>query len=804
MIITPNTLIEELKENDYISVRTYNGLKYAGIDNVQKLLSYLAEGNLIINIKNLGKKSELELSKVREQISFTQNNPSHEATQFLLPEDIRDVFKESLCVFIDQNKDCSIQFVEEYKDNPGTLFVNFNAFNGEFSFQSSLSKQENLFYRQTYCDFIEYLIKELSLKGDLGKYIEKYYAILKNMKDNSSLSLCEELSYISQTCDEILQYEFNCLSKSCLSVRALNFISKKGIEYKMMVPLFNTSIQEYNNYLCPGQSCAKTLIEIQKLNVIFEDIFKGLYKLSDNELHLYQLKKKYPFLLGKQRLFVSSFEKEHGRIPCYMLLYNYLRYSDERSDKLYCLHYGMLDNRPKSVVELAELFSLTKERVRQIIYIEKPAAKSMFFCERSYLKSYPDIFRLNIITENTSVYEYIKESEALNISFGIFASLTAVFSAYSIENIKDRIVLISNRLNDEICIRNIIKKIENVLKGKYSKDTAISINSILTDIPNKYQTEVSDFLIWILNNVYNISVPESGEILFAQNCVDVELELISILEENGKAMYIQDLFNRFNQLYPDHKASDPDKIRPYLLKSSYIKAIGRQSLYGLDIWEDVFFGTIPDFLMNILNENELPIQLSTLFEKVVDNFPNTTIKSVASFMSSDLQERFVVFQDNYYGVKGKSYPDEYIKQPIIQRFKFEERISMFRDFVNTYHRYPTSTGGDMEGSLQRWYYNVFNGLLDITEEQKKEFDNLVTEYTLATIPQTDVENKFLINCIEYKEFLNRNHKLPSATNGEELYSWFYRAKSKYEGFYDQRYKYMLDLINYIQSYGFVI
>lgn len=804
MIITPFTTIKELFESLQISVRTYNCLTYCDINDVQDLLSFINKGYDLRTIRNFGPKSEYEIAKVKEKIIFDQTAPdSEDNNKFLIPNEIRGIFISLLNQFIEQYPNCSKCFVDKYSKSPANLYQNIKYFHGEFFLNTNLSKEDNLAYRKTCCEFVDLLCKKI--KGIINHTV--YLCYIEFTNTLNSMSVCvplkksEELFYISDLCDSVLQEEFDKLCRK-LGVRARNFINSQAITYKKLVPLFNKTIQEYGKQLCPSKFNKKTLFEIFEMNFKFEKICDKYYKLSDNELYKIRLQHKYPFLIERQRLFVSSFEDKYGYMPCYFLLYNYLKYSEERSDKLYSLYYGIFDNCPRTLDDLAELNTLSRERVRQIVKEREINAHFMFFCQEKYLKAYLNVFKKNIITEYSNSFQKIASIEKLNISFDVFAALTCVLSNYFIYTIKDKTILISSSLNCNVKIKNIILRLENIINGRYSQDTTINIDMIIENVENKYKAELRDLLTHFIQYEYKIPVSGDGNFILSQNYVDVDFELVSILEDSGRPMYLQELFERFNLLFPDHRVSEAEKLRPHLLKSTRIKSIGRQSLYGLSSWENVFFGSIPDFLVEILNESKSPLRIEKIYSKVVENFPNTTIKSVVSFLSD--AEIFVSFQNNDYGLRGKIYSSDCIEQPSISRYKFADRISMFREFVNKYERFPLASGGDTEGSLQRWYHNVLKGVLDVTYEQKAKFDELVVECRTAAIPQSETENKFYNNCIKYKDYIKRFHKLPSTNNGGELYFWFVRSKSRYEGFADNRFKYFNDLMLYIRSFGFVI
>lgn len=241
-----------------------------------------------------------------------------------------------------------------------------------------------------------------------------------------------------------------------------------------------------------------------------------------------------------------------------------------------------------------------------------------------------------------------------------------------------------------------------------------------------------------------------------------------------------------------------------MFRHKHIKAIGKTSCYGLDSWEDVYFGSIRDLLVDLLSVSDTPLHLDLLFDGVSEHYPNTSKASVAATMDFDNLQRFVEFEGGYFGLTAKSYSDEYIVAASVQRYRFEERFQMFKDFIDTYHRFPGYNGSDQESSLMRWYYNVTTGILSITDEQKKLFDNTVKNYDELGYPRSATENEFLIKCQDVKEYIRRNHTLPTNIEAPELYAWLRRSRDNYDSYTDKRRQYMTDLLNYVLSFGFSI
>lgn len=259
-------------------------------------------------------------------------------------------------------------------------------------------------------------------------------------------------------------------------------------------------------------------------------------------------------------------------------------------------------------------------------------------------------------------------------------------------------------------------------------------------------------------------------------------------------MSVDELFVAFKEKYPDHKYKESAQIRSWLFRHPNIKPIGNTSRYGLDSWDNVFFGTIRDLLAKLLDESNEPLHIKQLYEAVVEHYPNTKAQSLEWSMTDDTLGRFVHFNDGYYGLRSKEYDGTYEEYNAErQRFRFEERFADFRKFVEEYNRYPVSNNGERESSLYRWMYNVQNGVLDTSDEQKQKLENAIKVDESEYIPRNAIENEFRNNCRDYKAYINAHYALPTVSTEPELYSWLVRSRANYNSYVDHRRKYLTDL-----------
>lgn len=148
--------------------------------------------------------------------------------------------------------------------------------------------------------------------------------------------------------------------------------------------------------------------------------------------------------------------------------------------------------------------------------------------------------------------------------------------------------------------------------------------------------------------------------------------------------------------------------------------------------------------------------------------------------------------------------ERFIKSAIVHRYSFSDRLKMFTDFIESYHRFPFSNGSEMEASLQRWYNNVLSGVIEVTKEEISELSNTIDFYEGLNYPKIAFEAIFLNKCEDFKTFILENHCLPSLKKGKELYGWFRESKENMNSYTDKRKSYFLDLLSYISSFGFKV
>jgi Fe2+ or Zn2+ uptake regulation protein len=332
----------------------------------------------------------------------------------------------------------------------------------------------------------------------------------------------------------------------------------------------------------------------------------------------------------------------------------------------------------------------------------------------------------------------------------------------------------------------------------------VSLDSVLFTVPEQLRPAMKVLIKHITTEIYNVQITEDEKLYLPQNYIDIAEELYDILDKKGEPMHVEDIFKEFKTRYPDHKFTDPLQIKSYLFKHKHIKAVGKTSCYALDSWEGVYFGSIRDLLVDLLSDSDVPLHIDNLYDGVTEHYPNTTKASVAATMEDENFQRFIEFEGSYFGLTSKEYSADFVPASSVQRYSFEDRFQMFKDFIETYRRFPSYNGGDKEASLMRWYYNVTTGVLSMTDEQRTMLNDALRRYDELGIPRYATESEFLLKCQDVKDYIRQHHTLPTNKEAPELYAWLRRSRDNYDSFTDKRRQYLTDLLNYVLSFGFSI
>ena len=802
-----DTTIKELHELGIISVRTYNSLHYAGMDTLGEILDNIETPMDLLNIRNFGRKSYTEVDAILNQMIREHKAvvPEQKEAKFAaLGETIIGIITDAYNEVTAGETEVKAYLQAAYPKPYDMHELVMGDLDNMLVVVEEYTLNENLEIRHSYKEFIELVLNkmEYNQKAENAIYVE-YKRKSLNLAIKMENFSYEQISkyFLSPISRDYLEKSYQAQLESSLSVRSKNFAAKFLPHFDDLIKYADEPLASYRN-ICPGQSMMKTLTEIFQFNQKFKREFDRVSKLSDDEIQTEFLKRDYPFLMNRQRQFVFDFIKEHNHAPLFFLMYHYLRLSENRSNKIYCLLHGIFDGKKRTYYEIADAMNLSRERVRQIVYGTIEVQESTLANNDGW-DFYNELFELPFIYEKTEGYVRLKEVEHLPADFEVFASLVKLKADFKAEDVEGHTILMNNKYSD-LKLTDCLDTLFSIIDAKYSVDTYVSLDSVLFTVPEQLRPAMKVLIKHITTEIYNVQITEDEKLYLPQNYIDIAEELYDILDKKGEPMHVEDIFKEFKTRYPDHKFTDPLQIKSYLFKHKHIKAVGKTSCYALDSWEGVYFGSIRDLLVDLLSDSDVPLHIDNLYDGVTEHYPNTTKASVAATMEDENFQRFVEFEGSYFGLTSKEYPTEFVPASSVQRYSFEDRFQMFKDFIETYHRFPSYNGGGNESSLMRWYYNVTTGVLSMTDEQRTMFNDTLKRYDELGIPRYATESEFLLKCQDVKDYIRQHHALPTNREAPELYAWLRRSRDNYDSYTDKRRQYMTDLLNYVLSFGFSI
>lgn len=803
-----DTPLIDLRKQGRISVRTYNCLFNSGMKSLGDILNRIKTPKDLLDIRNFGRKSYGEIEPILCQMIKKQVATSPTVTDSLfaiLTEQQAEIICDAYHTIIDGCGDSKAYLQVAYPHPLDLHNLVMGDVENMLIVVEDYSREANLEIRHTYKRFIESVLN--GMREEL-QTVNDIYAIYKC----KGMELAMKMDYFSReqviryflspTACDYLEMVYQEKKEKLLSTRGRNFAKQFVPHFSDLIKFADDPLSSYQR-ICPGQTMTQTLTELFQFNQIFKKDFDRISMFNDDEIRAECLIHDYPFLTSLDHKFVLDFAKEHSHAPLFFLLFQYLRISENKSNKIYCLYHGIIDGKRHTLNEIADKFGLTRERCRQIL-LGKIEAQESEIANNAGWKYYHEMFEMPFIYEKAGEFIRLKAEEHLPEDFNIFAALVCLKADFKMEYVDGHSILINNNVKG-LVFSDCKDVLSSIVNAKYFVDTCLPLDSILQSAPEPLWTEMKTLISYIASDIYKVRVTEDGQLCLPQNDINIAAELYDILDRKGEPMHVKDIFEEFKRRYPDHKYSEPSKIRPWLYKHKHIRAVGKTSCYALDSWEGVYFGSIRDLLVDLLSSSDLPLHIDNLYDGVSKFYPNTTKSSVAATMEDESLRRFVEFKGCYFGLTSKQYPAEYVVAPMTKRFSFEDRFQMFKDFIDTNHRFPYYNGTELEATLVHWYYNVTKGILDISDEQKSMFDHTLRHYGELGYPRSVTEGEFKMKCEEVKEYIRRNHTLPSNTKAPELYAWLRRSRNNYASYTDKRRQYMEDLLDFIlsfESFGF--
>lgn len=796
--------LDPIKDN-MLSVRALNCCRAIGVSNMSELQDY-AKNNGLYNIRNCGRKTLLELQYALDRFynsesicdDMIKNDSSNHISNYELYEDIFN--------------DCILNSTDDAKESFLKTFPNINVFFSKiFENTSSAFIADDNITLETIFSCWNLAIKILEeTNGFMSKSnfldaqdklildkINKCYIGLLEKIDEAKNSLL--LSRIHESLLIVLSNEFIQIKKK-LSTRGKNVLDRECITYRNIYPFCSKTLAGFKTVCLCGK---KTADEIISAYSSFYDFMYRLACSDTKEQGCLVTSSIFPFIKGKDVMYISQFKDKYGFYPFFKILSIYYSQTKYRNDNIWDKYNGITQPSVQ-LTDLAKEYNLTRERIRQLIsryqLEDKTVKKNLPF--RS--ENYP--FMTEDFINPKNVFQEVFEKEFSILDYFTSYSFVGILSLYNgFKSIEcgNEILLIKKNIYDSFDFNLALADIAKTISSKIREEMKLPISIFITNyILNKdlEYNRIKIIIIYMLKQILNIELDENYNIILRQNSVDIEDEFFKILEANGSPMSFDDLCLSLQKHYPKLSYAS-GTLRTFLFNSSRISPIGKSSMYTLNKW-NVNKLTIRGIIREVLEKSENPLSLDDIVDFLRMNGRHTSKNSVNSTILSDEKCDYVKFKGGLIGLASKTYDSVFkpIDKSTQYRKTFEERIIEFLDFVDANHHVPFSSSDEYEASLYRWYRNVNTGVLDVTPEQKSRFDSEMLkrqEYVM-----TSSEYSFVEKCKDFKYYVSTEFDLPNIKSNSSLYGWFAKNRQSAKELTGKKKSAWIDLVRFLADYGF--
>lgn len=557
-----------------------------------------------------------------------------------------------------------------------------------------------------------------------------------------------------------------------------------------------------DRYIKIGNKKSKTFLETKELFERFKSVYDQVMLMNPSEAERRLVGCFFPFIQDIfKKIFVQRFKMAHGYYPVLFLLQEYLNVTQDQNLCIIADYYGIGNRKVcMSLQELANKYSLSKERCRQIVYDRKKTKLVSKVLKNDFVSLIDGYHLMNMpfSTGCSEVFKMMVKTEGIKDDFYAFCGLMNLLDKHEVRMYNGKPILVSEEFSEMFGPEEMITHIESVINEKRIKDLYYSINDLITNRNSEEQHDVAvmfvrDVLAWC----YEIVSDEENIVCLDRNAMNYPENLYDILNEKGSPMTVDEIYEVFCIKYPEIVTQTPGRIRANLLRNDKITALGKTSTYALKEW-GIFNGTITDYLYEILSSSSVPCHINDIERLVVDQFPATNIKSIISLLS--MNPDVVPFEGDLYGLEGKEYLGNYVidKRKCFTRKNFGTRFEEYKTFVEKYKRFPLSTGDEEnEQTLFRWEKNVNKGSIEATNEQLNSLVQFQTEHD--TLPKTATEWYCWKMCRKMEEYLQTLHRIPSKKEDTQFVRWYNVYVRNYHKLGDKRDAYILDALKNSKS-----
>ena len=519
-----DTTIKELLEHNIISVRTFNCLNTAGYETLGIILDNIETPVDLLKLPKFGRKSYTEVDTILNQMIREHKAvvPGQKEARFAaLGEKVIGIITDAYKEVTAGDTEVKAYLQAAYPQPCDMHELVMGEIDNMLVVVEEYTLNENIEIRHSYKKYIELVLgkMEYAQEAENAIYVE-YKRKSLNLAIKMEIFSYEQISkyFLSPITRDYLEKTYQEQLESSLSVRSKNFAARFLPHFSDLIKYAEEPLASYRS-ICPGQSMMKTLTEIFQFNQRFRREFDRVSKLSDDEIQTEFLKHDYPYLVSRQRQFVFDFIKENNHAPLFFLMLQYLRLSENRSNKIYCLLHGIFDGKKRTYYEIADAMNLSRERVRQIVYGTIEVQESALANNDGW-DYYNELFDLPFIYERTEGYVRLKEVEHLPADFEVFASLVKLKADFKAEDVEGHTILMNNKYSD-LKLIDCLDTLFSIIDAKYSADTYVPIDCVLFTVPEHLRPAMKELVKYITTEIYKVQITEDEKLYLPQNYIDI-------------------------------------------------------------------------------------------------------------------------------------------------------------------------------------------------------------------------------------------------------------------------------------------
>ncbi|MBQ3635513.1 MAG: hypothetical protein II951_07865 [Bacteroidales bacterium] len=451
----------------------------------------------------------------------------------------------------------------------------------------------------------------------------------------------------------------------------------------------------------------------------------------------------FPFLSGPDVDSVSAFMETNGHWPMFRVVDSYLRRpSLERKELILAKITGLAGYERAPFESIAEEMGMSLERIRQMSKATDLLPPSLSNPE---LWSAYSVF--TALTDGDPALASISSSEAVDVSLQAFYTVCGHAFPLSLNKLPGKHRYVLHASDDALTswstlLGGIIAMDSEIRR----EDRVVETASFLPpDTPSR--DRILSIALYILRSCFDIVSTDDGRSITLRRNRARDIDWRLVFNSIGEPANAQVVAAKIEELYPERAPVRVGYVKPLLVRSDLIRAIGKSGLYALAEW-DVDTRCLTQVIYDMLSESPTPLSVYQIFDSLSQSHPdsNLSVGGLTATLSQLIKTRNVIrIETGDYTLAVGEFTDRESVAGIIRQAP-EARLQQLKDFIAANNR-PPFVDDEQEATLYRWQRSVISGRIPVSPELMAELKELIEKTN--SLPQNQREFSFYTNCRLY-------------------------------------------------------